>query len=645
MASIQRLCQVVRSTGGATGKRFLASSSFSINETSVAEEEIASNEIPSQVRPNKVNNVLNNTASKQFLDSISSDHITFAYIPSPELRSQEQIKKEISKLLNTQQYESLLNILLKLTSKHKEDVGSWQKILSSRDFAYYVRCIIEKQIKLIRQVAEYRLAERKGYLVESKLKESKVLRDGIRQLYANLLYPESNEHLYSKNNRTKNFQLQFLNESLFKPSVFDYENLIMLELYNAKLDLASKWILRFEEQYPRGEYLKHMTLTLWNLKLKVYCGGSSFLWKIPDNEISFNKKNSRQSTFFSEKNWILVFNDFLKSQKLFGNGNGILNNEFNETLIYSIGHSGNIDYLTKYIENVWGIGSNGNLIPNFKLPNSNDSIYPNINILKAIVTSLSYNNEFFKSMVYVNKFQEIYKLDLSGLKAKNLWENIFKWSELNTRFDKERALTHFIKQNSNSILASSKKNFITLKEAQQSVDFNYEGYLNYINDLQSKRNNTLSQLWNLYTETQRFFSPEPYKIYFEHLNSLDDVTDEYFNLLTILMKHYHQYNVSSRSFNKVHLNVNDTDKTIYGLYERVIQKLIDLKGFSGYTGQIQLIIDNWSLNDEMLLNLNKWISSQFPIYQDHLNTKRLEIMAQQRSEKEDDDDELLGIMS
>jgi ATPase expression protein 2 len=624
--------------GFSISKRFVSSPAVSLNDEIVGSFESHSTTKTSRTIPNNALNTSRNTPSQLFLNSLSESYFAPTVKTGTTLPKNEVIKRELCKLVELRQFDTLIDLFLKLTSRAESSL--WSSILTSQELSYFIRDIIKHQIKLINQAADHKISLRSDTKIKSKLAEARRFREKIRKLYGNLIYSDGQSSIYAVTMRSSLYNSNDLTG--YKLSVTDYENLIMLELYNKKIDLASKWFQRFEQQYPQGQHYELMTYNMWVLKFQVYCGGSPFLWKIPQTDLYANYYNPRKSAFKSETSWLEVFTEFLKNHGKSSN-TAVISDKLNETLIYSIGYARNLDYLTKYIESIWGITPDGNVSENFTILKSDDPKFPSLNTLKAMVISLSYNQEFFQAMTYVNAFQKIYgdSIDLSSAKAKNFWDSTFKWCDISTKFDEERALSYYIKQTTDTSTRNKKKP--SLKEAQENADFDYEGFLLFISELKSKRSTTMVKLWELHKDTNTFFSPKSYKVYLNYL--FEDQTEEkLYDVMSLLAKQYHYYHVSKNSFNKIHLTtnkLNDTDESVYSLYNTALRELINVKWKAGYAGQCQPLIDEWALNQQMHNTTSQWFKDTImPQYRVMMENKREEVMIKQKTE---DDEKLLDL--
>lgn len=608
----------------------------------------------------KIKNLLTELPSNSYINDVLEPGSKFV-IGTTNISKNSLIKYEIYKLIHNGNYQELLQLM---TNYVNLDIMDIKSNLNQQEIAYIMRQLIEYQIKLLIQYATRTNKNQPDDIIENsqsrkkhidvKFIEVKRFINEIRNIYSNLIFDNKSNakhFIYDKSKRA-NF---FNTPHSYQLSILDYENLILLELRNNKLDLASKWFQRFEQQFGPNSNEK-FTLNLWILKLQTYCGGLPNLWKVDNSELYYTKAySSKRSNFKSEVPFITIFNDFLKfynpSLSQSNNNRYIIDKKFNQTLIHSIGYSRNLEYLRKYIELTWGINETG-LNKKFKLPKKSNLNYPDIDIIKAILISFSFNGQFYEAMKYINHFQNVYDIDTdSQLKSANsLWEQIFKWCDITTNFDEKRALQYYLQQ---SNLVNPKKRNVSIQEVQKDVNFDYEGYLTFIENLKNERITVHDQLWKLYLKTNSRFSlpiaHQYYKFLIEDINqNLSNINDQYFEFLTYLSNQYHRYNVPTNSFNKRHevINrVNNTDDSIRNLYINVMKSFIDHKWKSTYAGQCQPLISKWSLDTQMKQELNDWfVSDRLPKYQEMIDKKRHEFMIGLRTDDDKEDDSFLNLL-
>lgn len=636
MVTIIRLSQVVRGAS-LMKKRFLSSSTLTESSSFLnSSYEVSNSGSETHINARRIDK-LDRSSSFNFLNGLSESY-THSVFPQEKIVSKnEEIKKELWKLLNVRQFTQLAEFFVKITNKSSTIV--WSEYLTHEELSYFISELVDRQHSLL--VEAVSSTNGKAELRQSeKYMEAATLKESIRKVYQNLLYGDSVSHLYDRSAR--------LDLSDYDLSIRDFQNLMNLELNNYKIDLASKWMLWFEKKYPVNQFRRYMTTELWILKFKIYAGGSSNLWKLEYDDLFQLYQNPLESTFKSTKPWLEIYSEFSESQRVLKKNYSmnLLDSNFNATLITSIGYSKNIDYLTKYIEITWGIKADGEVTKNLRKLDPSHPSFPSIEVLKAIVSAYSYNRRFFQSMMYLNKFQELYadSIDLSTKDAVSFWANILRWGDISTRYTDEGSLREYIRQTFDSLLQGNKT--VTLEIAKQSPDFNYEGYLNYVEELDSKRTTVMDNLWKLYSQSNSLFSLQACKIYSQYLvENVKKNETKIYDCLALLLQSYQDYHLSPHSFNKRHLYVSNVDNSIRQLYHSVIIKLVDYKGTSGLIRQIPYLIDEWALDKSMKNNLTAYYNDRLARYESLLENARTQAMVSQRTESDDDSDEpFLGIM-
>lgn len=567
------------------------------------------------------------TRSQAFLQNLSLTH--FASTHTPQLAEPDLVKREISSLIKNKSFDNLARVLVKWTSNTAD--ATWQSVLTHEELSYVLGKIVDHQIGLITKSGTSMLMQKNSVHTLSSMAHARELREKIRSIYCNLFYGDSLRHLYSRNRRNVT--------SSFHLNSQDYENLIRLELNNGKLDLASKWFQRLEHQYADGQHYKHMTQTLWLLKFKVYGGGLLSLWKVEPTELYEMEVNPRQSRLKSEKKWLDIFNEYVTYQELLlASSKVVFDVDLLSVMFASMAYSKNVPQLTKLIEQNWGILKNGQMSAKFEKPQMGDPLYPDLDTLRTIVVSMIFNKELVASMAYLNAFQEHYGIDLS--KSKHFWDQLFRWSEITTRFSELRALQYFIKETATTLQkpADLADLTVTLEEAQKSADFDFEGYLKFVADLTNQRTKLIDELWKCYQQAQPGFSVRVYQTYLRLIedNPLDENAYKYLSALAL---EHHRHSASADSFNQG--ATTDRLSKIRTLYTKGMKVVINEKGCEGKLGQLKPLIRKWSLDDSMKERLTIWTESQQPRFLEMINKRQLSNSEQ----AEEEDDGFLGLMS
>lgn len=602
--------------------------SFSSAAAAVASASVAHDTTSPPSAPT-IGSTIGASRSASFIGGLSQTH--FASFHKPVTSDASLVKQEISALLQAKRFDALLKVLGRWTSQRGAE---WQHTLTHSELSHILAKLVAYQVGLLTKAGAAKLVDSASMHTSSRLAHAHSVRQKIRQVYGNLVFGEGGvSHVYAREHRGR---LQ----SAVNLSVRDYENLITLEVNNGKLDLASKWFQRFEQQHPDGTHYRHMTHRLWLLRFQVYGGALPALWTVEATDLYEVELNPRRSRLCAEQGWLEIFNDFISHQALMlGNQNYVFERSVLSAMLYSIAYSRNVDQLTKIIELNWGISTRGSMAPRFEKPRAGDPLYPNIDILKTIVVSMVYNKEYVRSMAYMNGFQDHYGINLGHSSSKHFWDLIFRWCEIQTRFSEYRALQHFIQKTATTLLkpADATEVGVTLQEAQRSADFDYEGYLKFVGDLRNQRTKLIGELWKGYHECQPGFSV---RVYRTQLLLLTEHFDESrcYDFLSALAKQYHLHYVSLESFNRS--MVEGRLAQICQLYGKGMKLLINAKGSNGDLGLISVIIDKWALDKRMHHKLSEWAASQQERFLQNAHERRVSM-----EQSEEDDDGFLGLMS
>lgn len=577
-----------------------------------------------------IGSTLGASRSAAFIGGLSQTH--FASFHKPQTSDAALVKQELTALLRAKRYEVLLKILVKWTSRRRG--AEWQHTLTHLELSHVLATLVLYQVGLLTQAGTAKLLESGSMHTSSRLAHAHSVRDKIRTVYGNLVFGEgTSSHVYARENRGRLV-------SAVELSARDYENLITLEVNNGKLDLASKWFQRFEQQHPDGTHHRHMTHRMWLLRFQVYGGALPALWKVEASDLYEVELNPRHSRLRAEQGWLDIFNDFISHQALLlGNLHYVFERSVLSAMLYSIAYSKNVDQLTKIIELNWGISARGTLLPRFTKPQVGDPLYPDLDVLKTIVVSMIFNKEYVRSMAYMNGFQDHYGINLGHASAKHFWDHLFRWCEIQTRFSEYRALQHFIQKTATTLLkpTDATEVEITLQEAQKSADFDYEGYLKFVGDLRNQRTMLIGELWKGYHECQPGFSVRVYRTYLTLLSEHFDEKQCYDYLAALALQH-HLHHVSPESFNRS--MVESRLAKISQLFEKGMKLLINSKGSNGDLGQIATIIDKWALDEHMHRKLSGWAAGQQERFLQDVHERRISM-----EQSEEDDDGFLGLMS
>lgn len=553
----------------------------------------------------KVEDLIKSSPSTKFVNSISTTHFTSI------IDNDLVVKRQLYKVYDTRNFHLLLKLILSFTNTKK-----WKNVLSQDELIFFIDKLVSHQISLLKQHSYSKMlakqtmgSEYNGY--DSKLQlmrqsdeqlgEAQKFIKGIRTIYGNLLL-NGKKSIYAKELRP---QMQF-DDCDYKMTVGDYENLTKLEYYNHKLDLVNKWFQRLQANKVK------MTNSLWDIKLKMN-GADPRLWENISYQF-YNKKRRIKRSIFQGQMYSQILNEYMEQGGRFDDQ---LSN-----IIYALGYDGKIEEIYTIIKTKYGIDNDKQI--------SQTSEKLDMKTVNAIVVALSYNNRFSEAMGLVNVFQKYFDLDFNT-KVDGFWDNLFKWSDITTRYSRESVLRYFI-NNFNPTVTS-----FTYKELLNDPEFDYDRYTTFLNDLTSTRRKLITQVWDLYQTTNGRFVTSPYLVYTNLLKQLRD-EDKMYEMLTVLYKHYKETQVTSKSFNKS--NLNNINDSVVRLYSRNLRNLINLKFQNNEIDYIPVIIKEWSLNDDMAMYFTKHYNAKLPIYEKYHEIKKGDEMLKNN---QDDQDKMLDL--
>lgn len=569
-------------------------------------------------------NISENAPSSQLQCTLSHS----AEKPTEEQIISSQIKQKINQMINEHNYDDILEALVVWTLP---DLSiTWNNVLTRDELSYLVGILVTHQSKLLTKANSYKLSKDSSESFSASHKAAHRYKKLIRQIFANLLNLDG--HLYTKRLETH-----------FDLHAKDYENIINLELRNGKLDLASRWFKNMELQYPNGQHYLKMTRELWILKFKVLGGAQSLLWVVEGADLNGFDFNIRESFLVAETLWMHIFEEFSKYQVLLlGSSKIVFDKQLVCAMINSVAYSKNTQQVFNIVQQNWGILLTGKMVAGFQKPSEDDPLYPDIDVLSTIVVALIFNQDFRAALAFVNGFQVHYDIDLQSSKV--FWDYIFRWSDSVTRFKEYRALQIYLKDTkcASVVPPTNESNlYSALKHAQSSPEFDYEGYLDYVTRLRARRLSLFKELWRCYRECVPGFSTRPFQTY---LTLIRETRDERlcYDLLSALSHEWNVYLVSELSFNK--LISSEITSRIEHEYSKTIKLLLNIKGEAGAFSALQLIVDEWSLNEAMRTNLEEWLATRMPYYTEAVKTRELrERLDQEKEQQETEDDQLLNI--
>ncbi|CAI5758150.1 unnamed protein product [Candida verbasci] len=567
----------------------------------------------------KIQQYVSNLPSTKLTESYNISSINCSKISKSE-NNELKIKQEIIKLAENYDFK---NLCVVFNAWSESNLDAMIGTLGRSQISYYLNLIISNYKKNL--IANYKISPVLKSLNRVKLQKSidknlpithKEVRDNIRKIYNRLIFNDDS-HLYDKSKKFKEVQNLLIS---------DYENLIEFELNNFKPDLASFWLKKFQKQYNQDQ----ITSKLWELIMKLENLGDFRIWDIyPNRELSDLRINNKFCYYRNNKTFLDINCIPNKSD---------LSLDFHISVVYYFGYTKQLKNLFSYLEIILGINSQGERTGT--ILDSTHKLFPDVKFLIALFQSLILNLEFYQTINFINKFQNLYNINPTMYEKCKIYEMIFKWANLKTHFIESKALKYYCKEigMDQSISPNS------LKDAQNNINFDYEGYLQFIEKLKQERIETFKQCWNLIKNDDEFpFSSLIYKTYIDYYLKEQEVENinesDYYEIMRNLQLKYEKYFIDSQSFTS-----NSSiriDKQIITIYTEILKDFIEIKFKQFKFGQIIPLINEWSLDDEMIMELKSWIQKENLIrtYKLQLEQKRTEfINSLQKYDNDDYDD-------
>ncbi|KAI5961583.1 uncharacterized protein KGF55_003900 [Candida pseudojiufengensis] len=584
-----------------------------------------------QSNSSTINEILSNLPSKNLIDSYRLSSVFASNIRDTK---EKQIKHQLI-ILAEQKNINKLSQLLETWSAN--DLNGMIETLGRDLISEYLNLIIHENknevitqytsVPINKSARSLRLSDKlnkSGFHMNSQLTKQ------VRNIYKNIIYSNKRESLYGKEKRNDIYNSQCLTG--YRLTTKDFTNLMELELSNLKLDLASRWFRLFRMYNENWQDL--MTPEMWKLAFKIDGYGDNRIWTLKGSDLSNYYKYILRGRFEpSMELSIKYLQDQIEDFDL----------EMHSIVIHHLAYKGQIDVLKKYVESIWGINSEGNLVAEENKLNTNHHLYPDLKFLTALFASLAFNGDFFSGIKYINNFQTVYDEIIESDSGKKVfWEQVFKWADISTMFEEEKALRFFLNKSN-----YSRGNDIKLEDAKNDVNFDYEGYLQFIEKLRNERYNTFDQIWKIIQKDPPIsYSSFIYKVYLDILKEQNDES-RIFDYLNRLLFEYERHHVDGDSFTKRSgmgfVPTNDKELAIEVLYLEAMKYLIDLKGENTYIGQIFPLIEKYSIDKSMKHNLKTWVRKErLNKYRKILEGKREKFMNDLAND--DDNESLLELM-
>lgn len=590
---------------------------------------------------------LASSTAQKYTNTLSGTHR--GYVGVIQSSGFSGVRTEISRLLKEKRYDALLKTLAKWTSRTL--ATPWQKVLEPREMAHVLGKLVSYQKDILFKFGTVQMMGQGGKLSPNEARAHvREVREQIRAVYANLLGGNAGKkglHLYSKEAGYLERPLTS-NTSTYTMSAADYENMVSLELNNAKLDLASRWFRRMELQYGSQVY-KHMTPRLWALRFRVFGNAQPSLWRVERSAFSDSIVDPRQSRLKHQRKWLDLFNEYTAQQTvaLAQKLRVTFYNSLVGVMLASISYGQNVDQAMRLIEVNWGLLPQGKLVSGFEKPTPLDPLFPTTDVLGTVAVAMLFNRKFVAAMAYINGFQVHYGLELDT-SARRFWDQVFRWADIATRYSEARAFQYFVSESGTAPNSTSKFGLASddfpaaLAEAQKSADFDYEGFLEFVAGVRRQRVGLVSELWRCFHEASPGFSPRACQTYLQ-------LAEEYlqpsvvllvferqqlgaqicYDLLHYLSLQNAAYSVSSDSYN-ARVSMATVAK-IRHLYTKTMQVLINLKGNAGHMGEIPHVTRKWSLDADMRNDIDRWAQLHEQQYLEQMHV----LEAQRLAEDED----------
>ncbi|KAG7858914.1 hypothetical protein KL919_002979 [Ogataea angusta] len=265
-------------------------------------------------------------------------------------------------------------------------------------------------------------------------------------------------------------------------ATIDYENMVNFHAHNLRYVTAIKLISEIEGKILKGTENLQLTKSLWINKLKILGNADEKAWRIN----RYHYKEAEMEPL--PKNYVYPHHSSSVQQLLQElNNSGLqLDIDLYETIILSLGGSGEIEYLQSLIDQVWGIGGqvNGSV-------ESGSASFPTFSLLEKIIVAFTYNGQFTKGLLICMKLIEKYQLDLrysqkywtgvlraSGVTTANiyrdiqtkLWEKGVDEENFKREFELQHEIFDLLWRSAMSVLKTPSKDMIKVRLRYSSLE-------------------------------------------------------------------------------------------------------------------------------------------------------------------------------
>lgn len=322
---------------------------------------------------------LNKTRTVKDLLTSSPSYPSVTPIPSSL-----KLKHDLVNGLDTQPF-TVLETLYKISNR-----PDWRQHLKPQEMTYFLGKLITFQISQIIYYTYSRTFESPS--INKIYNSARFIKSNIRSIYGNMINLKS---IYGNQTR--------VSQKVHELSVKDYENLIVLEYGNNKLDLVDKWLLRFETVHGKDS----LTLKMWEIKLKMN-GGDPKYWNDYRDKHVMKRDHKVSRSYYKLRSYQEIINDYVHSggqiQKML------------PSLIYCCGFHNDTEKILS-------------IVNNYTLDSQ---------VTKAVIISLAYNSKFKELKQILRTAPEFSSSD---------WSQVFKYVERHSRVNGTSLLNSYIQKN------------------------------------------------------------------------------------------------------------------------------------------------------------------------------------------------------
>ncbi len=355
--------------------------------------------------------------------------------------TQEQIDhgSDIRPYLQQKNYKKLLKIAETMTLLRQYD--SLTKGLTREEVSYFLKILVDGQLKEIENHNQVKfIASTPEY--KTMIQKSKENAYIISFLYLNLI------------------------KEGFKFTPHEYELFLTLESKNYRTQQAIELIHHMESnQIPSS-------LKFWNLKLSIVGDADPGNWNVTSPYYTLSKRGNHGG-FERKTQFGNLLQDF--SQQI---GDMVPNLESHKLILLGSGKHNLLDLARHHINDFWGISPQGKSSELNAKVEPNSPLYPDIELLEALIATFGVNNQLFEAFHYITEFQRYYNMDLSH--AHHFWKLFINWTEMTNSEEPEVAAEIF-----DSVWSLMESNNVTFNTVLYQKRARHLVALNKLDDLVS----------------------------------------------------------------------------------------------------------------------------------------------------------------